>query len=122
MDEHLKRLADVGLELTAAEEALDAGANTGARGHVDAAEDGLEALRAAWPRMGPSERQVVGRTAAPLRARLDAARRRLPRATALVTLAPEPGEEDPGGEDTAARGRSRLHMSRPVFDLQSHSS
>jgi hypothetical protein len=99
MDEHLKRLAEAGLALTAAEEALDAGANTGARGHVDAAGDALEALRSAWPGMGAAERQVVGRTAAPLRARLDAARRRLPRATALVTVAPEPGDEDPEGEE-----------------------
>jgi hypothetical protein len=97
MDEHLKRLAEVGLELTAAEQALDEGANTGARAHVDAAEEGLDALRAAWPGMSQAERQLVGRTAAPLRERLDAARRRLPRATALVEVAPEPGEEDDDG-------------------------
>ena len=52
--------------------------------------------------MGAAERKVVGRTAAPLRERLDAARRRLPRATALVTVAPAPGEEDPEGEDPLA--------------------
>ena len=47
--------------------------------------------------MGAAERQVVGRTAAPLRERLDAARRRLPRASALVEVSPEPGEEDDDG-------------------------
>jgi hypothetical protein len=98
MDEHLKRMAEVGLELSAAEEDLTAGAHTGARGHVDAAQEGLDALRAAWPAMGRAERRVVGSAAAPLRARLDAARGRLPRATALVVVEPGPGDEDAEGD------------------------
>jgi hypothetical protein len=99
MDEHLKRLADVGLELTAAEAALEEGANSTARDALDRAADGLEALRAAWPDLGPTERRVIGGAATPLRTRLDAARARLPR---LVALSDVPAAEqlpDPEDDD-----------------------
>lgn len=99
MDAHLKRLADIGLDLTAAEEALDEGANAAARDALDRAGDGLDALRAAWPDLSAAERTIVGSTATPLRARLDAARARLPR---LVALADVPAAEriaDPEDDD-----------------------
>jgi hypothetical protein len=83
MDAHLKRLAEIGLSLTAAEEALDEGANTNARDLLDRASDTLDELRAAWPLLNAGERTLIGATAAPLRARLDAARARLPRLVAL---------------------------------------
>lgn len=98
MDAHLKRLAEIGLDLTAAEEALAEGANTTARDALDRAADGLAALRDAWPTLSAPEREVVGATAAPLRARLDAARGRLPRLVALADVpdaerAPDPDDE-----------------------------
>jgi hypothetical protein len=80
MDALLKELADASMAVGAGEEALEEGANTSAR----------------WPELGPAERTVVGKTAAPLRARLDAAQARLPKATALTEVA---GEVDPEDEE-----------------------
>jgi hypothetical protein len=99
MDAHLKDLADISMALSAAEEFLEEAANLNARDQLDAAAEGLAALRARWPEMTPAERTVVGRTAAPLRDRLDAGRARLPKLTALTEVAPEPGEgdDDDGG-------------------------
>lgn len=109
MDEHLKRLAEVGLELTAAEEALAEGANTTAREALDRAGDGLEALRAVWPSLSDGERTIVGASAKPLRARLDAARARLPRLVALADVPvnerivePDDDPFDDGGPPAAA--------------------
>lgn len=114
MDAHLKALADISLALGAAEEYLDEASHLNARDRLDAAAEGLAALRAQWPEMSPAERTVVGRTATPLRDRLDAGRARLPKLTALTEVAPEPGEgddddggpipgEDPDGEVRAYR-------------------
>lgn len=107
MDAHLKALADVSLALGRAEAYLDEHANLNAREELDRAAEGLAALRGQWPQMGASERTVVGRTAAPLRDRLDAARARLPKITALSEAAPEPGDgeeqEDDGADGLAAR-------------------
>ncbi|HEX6388696.1 MAG TPA: hypothetical protein VFZ89_04605 [Solirubrobacteraceae bacterium] len=86
MDAHLKRLAEIGLDLTAAEEALDEGANTNARELLDRVAEALDELRGAWPDLSDAERKVIGPTAAPLRARLDAARARLPRLVALTEV------------------------------------
>jgi hypothetical protein len=83
MDAHLKRLADISLCLESAEEALASDAVTTARERFDEAAEGLDGLRAAWPGMSAGERAVVGRTARPLRQRLDDGRRRLPRVRAL---------------------------------------
>lgn len=94
MDDLLKRLADVGLSLTAAEGALDGDAPSSAQEHLDGAADGLGALRERWPDLTPAQRTMVGRAAAPLRARLDEATKRVPRRSALSLVAPEPGEED----------------------------
>lgn len=106
MDAHLKRLAEISLELNAAEEALAEGANTTAREALDRAADGLDDLRAAWPSMSSGERDVVGATAAPLRARLDAARTRLPRLVALADVpaaerTAEQEDDEPFDDDSA---------------------
>lgn len=85
MDALLKRLAAASMHVGAGEEALAEGAHGAAREELDAAADVLAALRAEWPRLDARERTLVGRTAAPLRARLDAAVGRLPRASALST-------------------------------------
>lgn len=89
MDGHLKRLADASLEVTAAEEALAEAAHHAAIERLDAADASLSDLRAAWPKMKPAERAVVGAPAAEIRARLDAARKRLPRLSALTVGTPE---------------------------------
>ena len=94
MDVHLKALADVSLALGRAETYLDERSNLNARDELDRAAEGLAALRGQWPQMSASERTVVGRTAAPLRDRLDAARARLPKISALTQIAPERGEDD----------------------------
>jgi hypothetical protein len=89
VDGDLKALAEVGLALTAAEEALDEDAAQAAVARLDEAEAGLAGLRAAWPEMTPARRRLVGAAATPLRARLDVARRRVPRRRALAEIAPE---------------------------------
>lgn len=94
MDAHLKALADVSLALGCAEAFLDESSHLNARDELDRAAEGLAALREQWPQMSAAERTVVGRTAGPLRDRLDAGRARMPRLSALTQVAPEPGEED----------------------------
>jgi len=101
MDAHLKALADVSLALGRAEAYLDEYSNLNARDELDRAAEGLAALRGQWPQMSASERTVVGRTAAPLRDRLDAARARLPKITALTQVAPEPGDDEEQEDDVA---------------------
>src|SRR3954464_13478617 len=95
VDAYLKLLADAGLALGDAEEAAGAGEATQARDALDRATNALAELRAAWPEMSASQRAIVGRAAAPLRARLDAAGARLPKRAALSEGAPErdPDEE-----------------------------
>lgn len=99
MDEHLKTLAEAGLSVDAAEEALGEGAHHTAAEHLDTADAHLTVLREAWTEMGHAERTIVGRTAKPLAERLAAARRRLPKLSALSVGAPEvdPDEDvEPG--------------------------
>ncbi len=94
VDEHLKLLADTALDVTAAEEALDEGDPGTARAAVERAQAGLADLRGRWPAMGPAERTLVGRAAAPVRTRLDAAAARLPKRTALSEATPEHDAEE----------------------------
>jgi hypothetical protein len=89
MDAHLKVLAEVSLGVERAETAAGEGAFTAAREALDDAERGLQLLRERWPEMSGGERVVVGRTAAPVRQRLDALAARLPRVSALSQAAPE---------------------------------
>jgi hypothetical protein len=100
VDAYLKLLADAGLALEGAEEAAGAGENGQADEAIDRADEALAALRDAWPAMAPAERALVGRTAAPLRARADRLRSRLPRRAALSEGAPE---RDPDEEIDPAR-------------------
>jgi hypothetical protein len=98
MDAHLKVLAEVSLAVERAEEAAGEGAFTAARDGLDEAELGLQVLRQRWPEMVPAERAIVGRAAAPVKQRLDALARRLPRPSALSQAAPEADpeqEQDP---------------------------
>jgi hypothetical protein len=100
MDLDLKVLAEASLAVGRAEVAVGEGAFTAAREAVDEAELALADLRARWPAMGGPERALVGRAAAPVRRRLDAIARRLPRASALTQVAPEHDPEQ--DEDPAA--------------------
>ena len=94
MDALLKELADASMAVGAAEEALAEGANVAARDRLDDAAAILAALRERWPELSAAERAVVGKTAAPLRRRLDAGQARLPRLSALREGAAEPDPED----------------------------
>lgn len=94
MDALLKELADASMAVAEAEEALEEGANVTARDRLDDAAAILASLRERWPELGAGERAVVGKTAAPLRARLDAARARLPRVSALSEAEGRPDPED----------------------------
>jgi hypothetical protein len=84
VDEHLKLLADTGLEVSAAEEALEAGDPGPAREPLARAEDVLTGLRARWAGMSAAERAIIGPAAADLRRRVDAALARLPKRAALA--------------------------------------
>jgi len=100
VDAYLKLLADAGLAVDGAEEAAGAGETGQAVEAIDHAEEALTALRDAWPEMAPPERAIVGRTAAPLRARVDKIRLGLPKRVALSEGAPE---RDPDEETDPAR-------------------
>ena len=89
MDAHLKLLADTALLVGEAEEALEGGDPGPAREALDRAGEGLAELRSRWPAMSAAERGVLGSAAGPVRARLDAAVRRLPRLVALSEGRPE---------------------------------
>jgi hypothetical protein len=84
MDDTLKTLAEAGLAVEAAEEALAEGAAGTAEEQLDAAAEALAVLRARWAEMPARERTIVGASAAPLRKRLDALRARLPKRRALA--------------------------------------
>lgn len=95
MDSLLKTLAEVGLDVDAAEEALDEGAPGAAATRLDAAEEGLAALRERWTGLSTRERALLGGAAGPVRARLDAARARVPvRRTLSVGAEERDPEED----------------------------
>ena len=94
VDAHLKLLAEVSLAVERAEAAAGEGGFTGAREALDEAEAGLQVLRERWPEMGAAERALVGRAAAPVKQRLDAVARRLPRPSALTQAAPEHDPEE----------------------------
>jgi hypothetical protein len=94
VDAHLKLLAEVSLAVERAEAAAGEGGFTGAREALDEAAEGLQVLRERWPEMGGAERALVGRAAAPVRQRLDAVARGLPRQSALTQAAPEHDPEE----------------------------
>jgi hypothetical protein len=94
MDDVLKPLAEVALEVSGAEDALAEERPREAAARLDAADEGLAALRARWPELGPRERRALGAAAQPVRLRLDAARARLPPTAALSVGAPEADPEE----------------------------
>lgn len=93
MDALLKLLADASLEVAAAEASLEEQAHHTAAEQLDAAESRLADLRAAWPAMAAAQRGVVGPAAGAIRIRLEAARRRIPRLSALSVGVPEADPE-----------------------------
>jgi hypothetical protein len=97
--EHLKVLAEASLAVERAEAAAGEGAFTAGREALDDAERELATLRARWPAMSGAERTLVGRAAAPVRQRLDALAKRIPRPTALSDAVPE---HDPEHESDPA--------------------
>lgn len=99
MDAHLKLLAEAGLALGEAEEAIDESAFDPARECVDRAQEHLAALRTAWPQMSSTERRIVGAAAKPVADRAAAVARRIPKRSALSAGTPEvdPDEDvEPG--------------------------
>jgi hypothetical protein len=78
MDVLLKLAADAGVEVSAAESALEDGAPGAARDALDRADDALAALRARWPEMSVAERAVIGEAAGAVRGRRDLLAARLP--------------------------------------------
>ena len=102
MDALLKLTADAGVEVSAAESALEEGAAGAARDALDRADDALAALRERWTRMSLAERALIGEAAGAVRARRDLLAARLPPVRTvtdgLAELDPEQ-ERDP--EDAA---------------------
>jgi hypothetical protein len=95
MDAFLKLAADAGVEVSAAEAALEAGEAGEAREALDRADDALAALRERWSAMSAAERAVIGEAAAAVRARRDAIAAQLP---AVRTVSEGVAELDPEQE------------------------
>src|SRR4051794_34893584 len=100
---YLKLLAAARLTTTPAQDAAAGGEAERASDALDGADAALAALRAAWPGMTAAERSLVGRAAAPLSARVERTRARLPRRLALSEGTPERDpDEDVDPEARAA--------------------
>ena len=99
MDAALRTLADAGLALDAASEALDAGEPTTAEEQLDIAGEALDALRASWPDLPPAGRAIVGPAGKEVRERREALVKRLPKRRALSEGAPEVDPEQDSGPD-----------------------
>ena len=97
MDIALRTLADAGLALDAAEEALDAGEPSTAEERLDEVAVALETLRTAWPDLPAAGRAVIGPAGKDVRTRRDALVKRLPKRRALSEGTPEAADPD---EDT----------------------
>lgn len=78
MDQLLKLTADAGVEVSAAETALEDEMPQAARDALDRADDILTELRERWPAMSAAERTVIGEAARVVRHRRDAVSARLP--------------------------------------------
>lgn len=102
LDTDLKLLADASLAAEAAEEALASAEAGSAEASIDEADAALAELRGRWGEMTPAEQGIVGRAAAPVRARLDALRARLPKRRALSEGAPEADPEQDLDPEEAA--------------------
>lgn len=95
MDDLLKLAGDAGVEISAAEAALEEEAFGEARDALDRADDALAALRERWPAMSAAERAVIGEVAGAVRARRDALVAQLP---AVRTVTDGVAELDPEQE------------------------
>lgn len=89
MDELLKLTADAGVEVSAAETALEDEEPQAARDALDRADDILSALRERWPGMSGAERAVIGDAAGAVRRRRDAVAARVPVRRVLSDAAAE---------------------------------
>ena len=99
MDALLKLAANAGVEVSAAEDALEEGAYAAARDALDRAEDALAALREEWPRMTVAERVLIGNAAGAVRTRRDEVAARIP---AVRPLSEGVAELDPEQERAPA--------------------
>jgi hypothetical protein len=100
MDELLKLSADAGVEVSAAETALEDEMPQAARDALDRADDLLAQLRERWPEMSAAERAVIGNAASAIRRRRDAVAARVPVRRVLSDAAAEVDpeqDEDPEG-------------------------
>jgi hypothetical protein len=95
MDVLLKLAADAGVEVSAAEVALEQGEPGEAREALDRADDALAALRARWSAMSAAQRAVIGEAAGAVRTRRDLLAARLP---AVRTVSDGLAELDPEQE------------------------
>lgn len=99
MDELLKHCADAGVEVSAAETALEEDDPGTARDALERAGTLLDDLRARWPQMSQPERAVVGPAAKSVKDRLDAATKQLPQRRALSETAPVVDPEQDAAPD-----------------------
>lgn len=100
MDQLLKLTADAGVEVSAAETALDDEMPQAARDALDRADDILAQLREQWPSMTPIERRMIGELARTVRGRRDAVAARVPvRRVVTDAVAEVDPEEDEDPEE-----------------------
>lgn len=104
MDALLKLAADAGVEVSAAEAALEEGAAGEARDALDRADDALAALRERWSQMSSAERAVIGEAAAAVRARRDLLAAQLPAARTVSDGVAELDPEQERDPDDASAG------------------
>jgi hypothetical protein len=104
MDALLKLAADAGVEVSAAESALDEGESGAAREALDRADDALAALRERWSEMSTAERAVIGEAAGAVRARRDLIAARLPPVRTVSDGVAELDPEQERDPDEAASG------------------
>ena len=96
MDLALRTLADAGLALDAAEEALAEGDVGVAEDRIAEVDEHLAAVRAQWPELSAAARAVAGPAGRSVRARRDTLAKRVPKRRALSEApptAPDPDEE-----------------------------
>lgn len=103
MDALLKLAADAGVEVSAAEAALEEDEAGEAREALDRADDALAALRERWSEMSAAERAVIGEAAGAVRARRDLLASRLPSVRTVTDGVAEHDseqEQDPEGSES----------------------
>ena len=93
MDVALRTLADAGLALDAAEEALAAGERSTAEEHLEEVETALKTVRERWPELPAAGRAVVGPAGKQVAERRAALVKRLPKRRSLSEGTPEKDDE-----------------------------